>query len=43
MLAVDMRPGASQHIELWQYGNCKSFNLHWHSSGGSPRQPMMQS
>jgi len=44
-LAVDMRSGASPHIDLWRYGNCKStrHNLHWHSSGGPPRQPMMLS
>jgi len=26
-----------------QYGNCESFDLCWHSSGGWPRKPMMQS
>jgi len=53
-LAVDMRPGASPHIDLWRNGNCNnttclrmnayvSFNLHWHSIGVSPIESMTQS
>jgi hypothetical protein len=42
-LSVDMRSEASPHIGLRQNGNCKSFNLHRHSTGGSPGKSMMQS
>jgi hypothetical protein len=51
-LVVEMRPIATPHTDLCGMATasafrsdsevCRVINLHWHSSGGPPRKPMMQ-